>query len=81
MGTELSKSIRLQLSMTLTEGKMIIAKGICSLKEVRRAYKNGCIVLKGGTTVSAVAEELCGVSLKISGRITPRGAKTAVKRR
>lgn len=81
MGTELSKSIRLQLSMTVTEGKMIIAKGICSLKEVRRAYKKGCIVLKGGTTVSAVAEELCGVSLKISGRITPRGAKTAMNKK
>jgi hypothetical protein len=80
MKTELVKSTRLQLSLTVAEGKRIIAAGICSLKEVKRTYKKSHIVLKGGTTVSAVAEELCGVSLRISGRITPRGTKTAMNK-
>lgn len=77
MDTSGVKPFCLQLSLTVAEGKRIIAKGICGLEEVRRAYEKGTIVLKGGTTVSAVAEELCGRSLKISGRISPRGARCA----
>lgn len=78
MGVNSGKSFRVQLSLTVAEGKRMIAKGICSLGEVSRAHEKGYIVLKGGTTVSAVAEELCGVSLRISGRITPKGTKTTM---
>jgi hypothetical protein len=41
--------------------------------------KNGKVLLKGGTTVSAVAEELAGVPLRISGRISARGTLAAVR--
>jgi hypothetical protein len=44
------------------------------MPEVQRAKREGIIMLKGGTTVSAIAEALCGEKLRISGRISPRGA-------
>lgn len=69
--------MRIQITMTSAEGKRMIAKGISSLKRVKEAFKNGKIVLKGGTTVSAISEELIGKSMRISGRITPLGTKTA----
>jgi hypothetical protein len=47
------------------------------MPEVERAKREGIIMLKGGTTVSAVAEALCGEKLRISGRISPRGTVSA----
>ena len=46
--------------------------------EVKAAKKNGKLLLKGGTTVSALAEELIGKPLRISGRISGRGTLAAV---
>ncbi|MBU3901683.1 hypothetical protein KKF25_03500, partial [Patescibacteria group bacterium] len=59
------------------EGKRIIARGIRVHPLVRKARRNGKILLKGGTTVSAISEELCGKPLKISGMITPKGTQTS----
>ncbi len=67
--------MKLQATLTVAECKKIIAKAIASLPEVRRALKKGKILLKGGTTVSALSEEMLGKPLWISGRITPRGTK------
>ncbi|GAB6153217.1 hypothetical protein JCM17380_19670 [Desulfosporosinus burensis] len=67
--------IRIQVTLTVSEGKRVIARAIASLPEVRKALEQGKILLKGGTTVSAVAEELAGRPLKISGRISPRGTR------
>lgn len=47
------------------------------MPEVRRAFREGRVLLKGGTTVSAVAEELVGLPLRISGRVSPEGTKGA----
>jgi len=69
--------MRIQFTMTSAEGKRMIAKGVSSLKPVKKALKRGKIVLKGGTTVSAVSEELIGRPLRISGRITPLGTKVS----
>ncbi len=69
--------MRAQLSLTVPEGKLLIARAIAATPEVRWAMENGRILLKGGTTVSALAEELVGVPLRISGRISPRGAKSS----
>ncbi len=55
----------------------MIAKGVVRLEVVKRAIENGKIVIKGGTTVSAIAEEICGEDVRISGRITPKGTMTA----
>ncbi|MGD8523500.1 MAG: hypothetical protein PVF56_20295 [Desulfobacterales bacterium] len=69
--------MKVQVSLTVPEAKRIIAKGIAALPEVQRAFKSGKIFLKGGTTVSAVCEELTGKPLLIAGRISPQGAMMA----
>lgn len=69
--------MRAQLTLTVPEGKRLIARAIAALPEVQRALAHGRILLKGGTTVSALAEELVGIPLRISGRISPRGTKSA----
>ncbi|MEW6267008.1 MAG: hypothetical protein AB1641_28370 [Thermodesulfobacteriota bacterium] len=69
--------MRLQATLTVNEAKRIIAQGISRLPEVKQALLSGKIFLKGGTTVSAVCEELAGRPLRISGRISPRGTVTA----
>jgi hypothetical protein len=66
-----------QITLTVHEAKRIIAKGIARLPSVQEALTSGKVFLKGGTTVSAVCEELVGKPLRISGRITPQGAKAA----
>ena len=65
--------MRIQFTLTASEAKWMIAKGVARLPKVQNALKNGRIILKGGTTVSAVAEELTGRPLMISGRVTPLG--------
>ncbi|MCB2188276.1 MAG: hypothetical protein KQJ78_17790 [Deltaproteobacteria bacterium] len=69
--------MKAQITLTVNEAKRLIAKGLAAHPAVRKALAGGRIFLKGGTTVSAVAEELVGRPLRISGRISPRGAKTA----
>ncbi len=72
--------MKAQVSLTVSEAKRIIAKGITSRTDVKSALEQGRILLKGGTTVSAIAEELIGSSLRIGGRITPRGTKNALEK-
>ncbi len=67
--------MNIQFTLTVPEGKRLIAEGISSLPEIKKALKSGKILLKGGTTVSAIAERLVGKKLRISGRISPRGTK------
>lgn len=67
----------IQITLTSPEGKRVIARGIKNLPEVQRVRKRGKILLKGGTTVSAVSEELCGRPMRISGMITPKGTLTS----
>jgi hypothetical protein len=69
--------VKIQFTLTVPEGKRLIARAVVSLPEVERAKREGIIMLKGGTTVSAVAEALCGEKLRISGRISPRGTVCA----
>jgi len=68
-----------QITITVNEAKRIMAKGIAGLPMVKKALKEGQIFLKGGTTVSAVCEELVGQPLRISGRIVPEGTKMPQK--
>lgn len=68
-----------QVTVTVPVGKRLIARAIAVLPDVKRALGEGKILLKGGTTVSAVAEELIGSPLRISGRITARGTVSGDK--
>jgi hypothetical protein len=76
-GDDVGRTMRAQITLTTQEVKWLIALAIGRLPEVQRALGDGRILLKGGTTVSAVAEELAGIPLRISGRVTPLGAKAA----
>lgn len=69
--------MKAMMTLTVAEGKRLIAKAIARLPEVVRARRSGKIFMKGGTTVSAIAEELAGMPMRISGRITPNGLKSA----
>ncbi len=68
--------MQVQVTLTVSEGKRLIAKGVAALPEVRAALEKGKVLFKGGTTVSAVAEEIAGAPLKISGRVSPWGTRT-----
>jgi hypothetical protein len=72
--------VKIIYSLTVAEGKWLIAKAIAARQDIKKAYKEGKILLKGGTTVSAISEELVGIPLRISGRIAPNGLRTASKR-
>lgn len=65
--------MKAQITLTVNESKRLIAKAVISLPKVQNALEKGKIILKGGTTVSAIAEELVGIPLRISGRISRRG--------
>jgi hypothetical protein len=65
--------MRAQLTISVNSAKWLIARAIVHLPEVTEAFRSGKIILKGGTTVSCVAEELLGIELRICGRITERG--------
>jgi hypothetical protein len=65
--------MKIQIALTVSEAKRLIAKAVAKLPEVIHALEKGKVLLKGGTTVSAVAEELAGLQLRICGRITRRG--------
>lgn len=69
--------MNVQITLTVNEAKWIIAKGIAKLPSIQKALVSGKIFLKGGTTVSAICEEIVGQPMRISGRIVPAGTKTA----
>ncbi|MFQ6074799.1 MAG: hypothetical protein ACE5Z5_01510 [Candidatus Bathyarchaeia archaeon] len=65
--------MKAQVTLTVPESKLLIAKAIASLPEVQNAVKEGRVLLKGGTTVSALSEILAKTPLRISGRVTHDG--------
>lgn len=64
----------IQCFLTVNDGKWLIAEAISQMPAVKKAFGEGTLVLKGGTTVSCVAEKISGEPLRISGRNTKRGA-------
>jgi hypothetical protein len=69
--------MKIQVALSVSEAKRLIAKAVVQLPEVKQAREKGRILLKGGTTVSAIAEELGHKPLRISGRISARGTMAA----
>lgn len=65
--------MKAQIVLTVNESKRLIAKAIIGLPEVKNALVREKILLKGGTTVSAISEELVGIPLRICGRISKKG--------
>lgn len=66
--------MKAQYSLTPSEAKRLIAKAVVQMPEVKRALTKGKIIIKEGSTTSAIAEELTGMPVSLSGRISPLGA-------
>ncbi|MCA5964152.1 hypothetical protein LC724_32800 [Blautia sp. RD014234] len=71
---------KVQITLTANEGKRPIAKAAGRMPEIQNRLKNHKILLCGGTTVSALSEELGFGPLRISGRIDASGTRTALKK-
>lgn len=54
------------VTLSVAETKRLIAKGVATLPQIRRAMSQGTIIIAGGTTNAYVAEELTGQSLEKS---------------
>ena len=52
--------VRALFSLTPTESKRLIAKGVAALPEVRQALEQGIVIIGRGTTNAFVVEELTG---------------------
>ncbi|NLW22184.1 MAG: hypothetical protein GXY88_02845 [Tissierellia bacterium] len=70
---------RIQVTLTVEEGKEIIALGILKHPGLINSLEKGKVLFKGGTTVSRITEKLLGLPLRISGRITKRGTVASLK--
>jgi hypothetical protein len=66
-----------QVVVSVPAAKRLIALAVYEMPAVRVARERGKIVLKAGTTVAALAELFGVAPLRLGGRITPDGARTA----
>lgn len=70
---------KVQVTLTGNESKRLIGKAAVRLPEVCSRMKNGRqLLLIGGTTVSAMSEELGFGPMRISGRIDAGGTRSAL---
>ena len=64
-------------SLTVAEGKRLIARGVAQLPCVKAAMKSGMVAVTKGTTTAYVLEELLGEEVDrmayVSGRTLPSG--------
>lgn len=74
----MKKLERIQITFTVEESKELISLGTIEHESVKKALSSHKVLLKGGTTVSRIAEKLIGRSLRISGRIAERGTVAAL---
>lgn len=56
--------MKVQLTMTPSEGKRLIAKAIAAMPIVKEAYENGILIISTSTSTAYVAEELMGKELE-----------------
>ncbi len=69
--------LHIQVTLTPAESKRLIAKAVAALPEVKRALRQGTIVVGLGTTNACVAEELLGKKIErekfVAGAVLPKG--------
>lgn len=68
-----------QFTLTVNEGKNLIAQATISDDSFKHSLKNGKVILKGGTTVSIISEILAERPLRICGRNTKKGTTAFYK--
>jgi len=56
--------MRAQITLTPSESKRLIAKGVKALPSIQNAFKNHTIILAGGTTNGFLVEELLGETIQ-----------------
>jgi len=68
-----------QVSLTVSEAKRLIAKGIAEYQPVLEALREGWVAVAKGTTNAYVVEELTGKKIDkrkyVTGRVVPAGRK------
>ena len=74
------KIVQAQIVLTVSESKRLIAKAVAQTPIVKKALKDGMVIITKGTTTTYVAEELLGRKIEhgafIYGRVYPaRGGK------
>ena len=62
--------MKIQLTLTPTEGKRLIGKAVASMENVKFAYENGTVIIATSTTTGYVAEELTGKKIPNKGMFT-----------
>lgn len=71
--------MKAQVSLTVSESKRLIARGVAALDFVRARMRQGIVMVSTGTTNAYVLEELLGERFDkrtyVTGRITPAGKK------
>lgn len=67
------------VTLTVAEGKRLIAKGVAALPQVVKAKKQGLIVISTGSTNAYVVEEILGYSIEkrayLTGHVKPAGVE------
>ena len=57
------KIVQAEVVLTVSEGKRLIARGIAQMPIVKKALKDGMVIVCKGTTTTYVAEELSGMKI------------------
>lgn len=61
---EVERPVFALFCLTPSESKRLIAKGVANLPEVKKALKEGMLIIARGTTNAYVAEEILGISIE-----------------
>lgn len=71
--------MHMMISLTVAEGKRLIAKGVAASELVQRAMEQGSLAISSGTTNAYVIEEITGEKFDkkthVTGRTLPAGYK------
>lgn len=71
-------AISVHMLLNSAESKAFLAKAAVQMPQVCKALTDTRVLLIGGTTVSALSEELGFCPLRISGRINASGCRTTL---
>jgi len=77
---EKEKIVQAQMVLTVSESKRLIAKAVAQMPLVKKALKNGIVIITKGTTTTYVAEEILGKKIEpgafLYGRVCPAKSNT-----
>lgn len=62
--------MRAQITLTSSESKRLIAKGVLALPVMKKALVEHTVILAGGTTNAFLAEEILGVTIEVKSAYT-----------